>query len=254
MSSGGQRPPANRMTLQTFKARLGGAQKGYKLLKKKRDALKTRFQMLLKDIVDTKLKVGQGLNDAAFSLAKAHWANAGDDITANVVERAKRPSILLKLQADNVAGVSIPSFKVNHDPTKDTSIQTLGVAHGGAVINACRDVYIKQVMLLVKLASLQTAFRTLDEEIKMTSRRVNALEYVLIPRIEDIIQYITQEMDEQSREEFFRVKKVVEKKKQKLAKERLENEALAAAAGKALVEAFDAPSLLDNKKDEDIIF
>merc|ERR1712178_318045 len=111
-----------------------------------------------------------------------------------------------------------------HDPTKDTAIQTLGVAHGGAVINACRETYTKSVLLLVKLASLQTAFKTLDEEIKMTSRRVNALEYVLIPRIEEVLQYITQEMDEQTREEFFRVKKVVEKKKIKLAKEKAEAE------------------------------
>merc|ERR1712060_929726 len=95
---------------------------------------------------------------------------------------------------------------------------------------------------IIKLASLQTAFKTLDEEIKMTSRRVNALEYVLIPRIEDTIQYITQEMDEQSREEFFRVKKVVEKKKAKLEKERLlaekEN-----GAPKPVTSAIDAPSM-----------
>merc|ERR1712061_172555 len=103
---------------------------------------------------------------------------------------------------------------------KDASVQTLGVAHGGAVISACRETYFKAVTQLVRLASLQTAFKTLDEEIKMTSRRVNALEYVLIPRIEDMIAYITQEMDEQAREEFFRVKKVVEKKKAKLAKEK----------------------------------
>eukprot|EP00414_Alexandrium_minutum_P000308 CAMPEP_0113819030 /NCGR_PEP_ID=MMETSP0328-20130328/536_1 /TAXON_ID=39455 /ORGANISM="Alexandrium minutum" /LENGTH=241 /DNA_ID=CAMNT_0000786965 /DNA_START=117 /DNA_END=842 /DNA_ORIENTATION=+ /assembly_acc=CAM_ASM_000350 len=241
------------MTLQTFKARLGGASKGFKLLKKKRDALKTKFQALLKDIVDTKLEVGQGLKDAAFSLAKANWANAGDDITANVVERARRPSILCKLVADNVAGVSIPVFKMNHDASVDASLQTLGVAHGGAVISACRDTYVKAVAQLIKLASLQTAFKTLDEEIKMTSRRVNALEYVLIPRIEDIIQYITQEMDEQSREEFFRVKKVVEKKKAKLEKERL-------AAGKKNdvpnvgMSAIDAPSTLDAAKDDDVVF
>merc|ERR1711967_93911 len=84
---------------------------------------------------------------------------------------------------------------------------------------ACRNSYQKAVASLIKLASLQTTFKTLDEEIKMTGRRVNALEYVIIPRIEDIMKYIEQEMDEQSREEFFRVKKVVEKKKQKLAKE-----------------------------------
>merc|ERR1712115_390097 len=94
------------------------------------------------------------------------------------------------------------------------------------VINACRETYLRAVQQLVKLASLQTAFKTLDEEIKMTSRRVNALEYVLIPRIEEIIHYITQEMDEQSREEFFRVKKVVEKKKAKLAREKEEMDKL----------------------------
>merc|ERR1712048_53131 len=101
---------------------------------------------------------------------------------------------------------------------------TLGVAHGGAVIKSCRETYFKAVQSLVKLASLQTAFKTLDEEIKMTSRRVNALEYVLIPKIDEIIAYITQEMDEQSREEFYRVKKVVEKKKIKLEKEKIENQ------------------------------
>merc|ERR1711948_153724 len=192
--------------------------------------------------------------DAAFSLAKAHWANAGDDISSMVVERAKRPSVLCKLVAENVAGVSIPVFKMSHDPTKDAAVQTLGVAHGGAVISASRETYFKAVTQLVRLASLQTAFKTLDEEIKMTSRRVNALEYVLIPRIEDTIAYIIQEIDEQSREEFFRVKKVVEKKKQKLALERAEEEKAAAAAGKPKGEAIDAPSVFDGKKDPDLIF
>ena len=129
-------------------------------------------------------------------------------------------------------------------------MQTLGIAHGGAVINACRETYLKAVQQLVNLASLQTAFKTLDEEIKMTSRRVNALEYVLIPRIEDIIHYITQEMDEESREEFFRVKKVVEKKKAKLERERAELAKLEAADTAA---AIDAPSAL-NGRDSDVIF
>jgi len=254
-SAGVQRPAANRMTLASFKARLGGAQKGFKLLKKKRDALKAKFQALLKEIVDTKLAVGEGLKDAAYSFAKAQWANAGDDITATVVERAKRPSVLCKLSADNVAGVSIPVFKMTQDPNKDTSIQMLGVAHGGAVIGACRDTYLKSLTLLVKLASLQTAFKTLDEEIKMTSRRVNALEYVLIPRIEDIVQYIIQEIDEQSREEFFRVKKVVEKKKLKMKAEKEEQDKEAALTGKKIVESsIDAPSALGACKDDDLIF
>lgn len=236
---------ANRMALQTYKFRLLGAKKGHSLLKKKRDALKARFQGLLKDIVQTKLSVGTGLKDAAFSLAKSHWANAGTDIAATVVERAKFPSVTCKLIADNVAGVSIPAFQMQYDATRDSSIQTLGVAHGGAVIKSCRDTYLKAVTELIKLASQQTAFKTLDEEIKMTSRRVNALEYVLIPKIEVIIAYIIQELDEQAREEFFRVKKVVEKKKAKIEKERLAE--LTAAA-------IDAPSMLDNQRDSDLVF
>merc|ERR1712151_341881 len=138
-------------------------------------------------------------------------------------------------------------FTPNHDPTKDTCVGTLGVAHGGAVIQANRKINQQAVKVLVSLASLQTAFKTLDEEIKMTSRRVNALEYVLIPKIEAIIQYITQEMDEQAREEFFRVKKVVEKKKAKLLKEKAEQLALAA-------NSMDAPSMFDKQKDPDVVF
>jgi len=239
-----QRPAANRMTLQTFKGRLGGAKKGHGLLKKKRDALKSKFQALLKDIIDAKLQVGTGLRDGAFALAKANWANSGDDITSMVVERAGAPAVTCKLKADNVAGVSIPAFFLTHDPAKNMNMENLGVAHGGAVIKSCRDTYLKATVQLIRLASLQCAFITLDEEIKMTSRRVNALEYVLIPRIEAIIHYITQEMDEQSREEFFRVKKVVEKKKAKLAREKLEVEA----------EAMNAPSMLGAQKDDDIMF
>merc|ERR1712151_1448864 len=137
-----------------------------------------------------------------------------------------------------------------------TSVQTLGVAHGGAVLDRCRQEYLRAIKLIINLASLQTAFKTLDEEIKMTSRRVNALEYVLIPRIEDICHYIVQQMDEETREEFFRVKKVVEKKRQKLAKEKLEQDAEDEAKGGKKVggAAIDAPSAISAGKDSDLVF
>merc|ERR1712232_152998 len=139
---------------------------------------------------------------------------------------------------------------MQHDAAKDLPFQTLGVSHGGAVIGACRQEYFNAVSVLIKLASLQTSFKTLDEEIKMTSRRVNALEYVLIPRVEVILAYITQEMDEQAREEFFRVKKVVEKKKVKLAREKAEADEEAAAGNVSATKvskgsAKDSKSALD---------
>merc|ERR1719389_1385236 len=109
-----------------------------------------------------------------------------------------------------------------HDATKDTAVATLGVAHGGAVINACRETYLKAMENMIKLASLQTAFMTLDEEIKMTSRRVNALEYVIIPKIEAFIAEVIRALDEEEREEKIRIKKVVQKKREKMEKQKKE--------------------------------
>lgn len=218
MSSSGQRPPANRMMLQQFKARLVGAKKGFQLLKKKRDALKTRFQQMLREIVECKRAVGEGMKEASFSLAKAKWAYSGD-VTQAIVQRVKRPSATLKLNAENVAGVLLPIFELQRDPSKDQALLSLGAGQGGQVVQSCRSEHARVLERIVKMASLQTCFLALDEEIKMTSRRVNALDYVVIPRIESVVKYIEQEMDELEREEFFRIKKVVEKKKEKLEKE-----------------------------------
>jgi len=71
-----------------------------------------------------------------------------------------------------------------------------------------RETYVKALEALVRLASLQTTFMTLDEVIKVTNRRVNAIEYVIKPKIENTIAYILEELDEMEREEFFRLKKV----------------------------------------------
>jgi len=238
------------MTLQLFKGRLGGAKKGHALLKKKRDALKARFMEMLKDIAATKNIVSDSMRDAAFAFAKANWATPGD-ITLSVIQAAQKPSVTCKLQADNVAGVMLPVFRAQHNPLYDQGVQSLGVACGGAVIQACREVYGKALQALISLASLQTTFATLDEEIKMTGRRVNALEYVVIPKIAEVMKYIEQEMDEQSREEFFRIKKVVEKKKQKLELAKKEADAAAASQGG---QAQTAASALDANEDHDLVY
>merc|ERR1719313_1797600 len=129
---------------------------------------------------------------------------------------------------------------MTHDPSKEPAM-TMGVAQGGAVISTCKDTYFTAVQALIKLASLQTAFRTLDEEIKMTSRRVNALEYVIIPRIEVMIAEIITELDEQARDDFIRIKKVVQKKKEKKAKEAADVAAAEAEAAAAKADPTPAP-------------
>lgn len=216
------KPPANRMTLTQFKARMVGAKKGHGLLKKKRDALKARFQKMLKEIVDAKKGVVLGIKDCSFAMAKSAWASG--NIASTVLEKVKKPSSILKAGAENVAGVYLPKFILNRAETQDPGFDSFGIGAGGQVVQATRAQHATTLDVLIKLASLQTSFVTLDNAIKTTSRRVNALEYVVMPRIEGIIAYIKSEMDEMEREEFFRVKKVVEKKRQKIALAKAEEE------------------------------
>lgn len=199
---------------------------------------------MLKDIVTTKQQMGEELREAAFALAKATYA-AGD-FKPQVVENVRRPAVSLKMMADNVAGVMLPNFQVVIDSSVDV-MGNIGVSAGGQVITAARERYLKALNALIVLASLQTAFFTLDEEIKMTNRRVNALDNVVIPKIDYGISYITKELDEIEREEFFRLKKIQEKKKQRAELE------LQEALAKGKKRGDNAASMFDNE-DDDIIF
>src|SRR6202046_4899877 len=79
-----------------------------------------------------------------------------------------------------------------------------GLGRGGQQILKSREVYAKALETLVELASLQTAFTILDDVIRATNRRVNAIEHVIIPRLDNTVKYILSELDEADREEFFR--------------------------------------------------
>jgi len=232
----------SRMTLTQFKNRLKGAQKGHSLLKKKADALVIRFRRLLKELRDSKMEMIQELKTAHFSLAEAKYT--ASDVTPAVVESMKNPGVRVKIRGDNVAGVRLPTFKIMDWTTEDT----VGIGKGGEQVRKAREVFRKLVELLVKIASLQTSFVTLDEAIKVTNRRVNALEKVVIPKIENTISYIKNELDELEREEFFRLKKVQKVKKRRIAEEDKKRKD-AAAAG--LASANTAPPSLLNEAAED---
>lgn len=89
-------------------------------------------------------------------------------------------------------------------PSSLVDFNLTGLGRGGQQVLRAKEVYAKAVETLVELASLQTAFMILDEVIRATNRRVNAIEHVVIPRLENTIKYITSELDEMDREEFLR--------------------------------------------------
>jgi len=241
-----------RMALTGMKSRLTAATKGHSLLKKKSDALTVRFRGILFQIVDKKEKMGEQMKEASFSLASVKFV-AGD-ISATVLENASSATLRLTVETDNVAGVLIPNFK----PFSDTqSTQELtGLAKGGQQISKSREVYAKTLTSLVELASLQTAFLTLDEVIKITNRRVNAIEHVIKPKIERTIAYIITELDEGEREEFFRLKKIQAKKKRDIKAKELAaiERADRNAAAVAKADAQKATALDDEEEEDEILF
>lgn len=215
--------------LAVIKNRLTGAKKGHQLLKKKADALNMRFRQILRRIMETKEKMGESLRESNFTLTEAKYT-AGDNIKHTIVDSVKEASVRVSARTDNVAGVKVPVFERNDVSGGDAekSSDLYGLSKGGQKVSSAKQSFQKTMDLMIELASLQCAFVTLDEAIKTTNRRVNALENVVIPKLENTILYIKGELDELEREEFFRLKKIQGKKQE--AKEKQEKEELLAAA------------------------
>lgn len=201
------------MSLAQFKNRLKGAQKGHSLLKKKADALVIKFRRLLKELRNAKMDMIQEYKKSQACLAKAKYT-AGD-ISYAVVESMKQRGVRTRIRAENVAGVKLPTLRLLDFAAEDT----VGMGKGGEQVREARDSFRRLLELVVKIASLQTCFLTLDAAIKVTNRRVNALEKVVIPKVDNTIGYIRNELDELEREEFFRLKKVQGVKKRNVEAE-----------------------------------
>lgn len=208
------------MTLGLMKGKLKGAQQGHSLLKRKSEALTKRFRDITQRIDDAKRKMGRVMQTAAFSLAEVQYAT-GDNISYQVQESVQKARFQIKAKQENVSGVYLPAFE-SHINEDINDFKMTGLGRGGQQVQKAKMVYTKAVETLVELASLQTAFIILDEVIKVTNRRVNAIEHVIIPRTENTISYINSELDELDREEFYRLKKVQEKKQIAVAAEEAE--------------------------------
>jgi V-type H+-transporting ATPase subunit D len=235
------------MVLTGLKSKRTGAKKGHELLKKKADALQERFRSMLTKIIEAKENMGQVMSDAFFSKTEAQYL-AGD-LKPIVMEKVNKAGIRVNSRPDNIAGVKLPVFEVETIPQNEGD--HVGLSKGGVRIGKCRTKFAEALKLIIDLASLQTSFAKLDEAIKVTNRRVNALEYVVIPRIENTINYIISELDEMEREEMFRLKKIQAKKKIAADLEKEKSDQLKAAG---LIDTRKPESMLGEAKDEDIIF
>ncbi|KAK2585706.1 hypothetical protein KPH14_010319 [Odynerus spinipes] len=171
-----------------MKSRLISAQKSHVLLKKKADTLLIQFKAVLVTLIENKFIIKEVMKEASFSLAEVKY------ITGSINQ--------LVLQSEE-----------GLDP-----FLYIGLARGGQQVLKVKQYYRKALELLIKLASLQSSFVTLEEHVAVTNRRVNALRYIIIPRLERTLTYIATELEEHEREETYRLKKVQARKRRTIPK------------------------------------
>ncbi|KAI5191345.1 V-type H+-transporting ATPase subunit D [Nematocida sp. AWRm77] len=193
-----------RMTLGQLQGRVKSAEKGKSLIKRKADALQIKHKEIAGELYRKKIELEKQMENAFFLLTKAKFY--GGDLRL-AMHQAKTNSLSIKIDLEHVAGMNIPVYSIPEEIK-----QQYFVGQSGKLIGECRMQFLLCFSLMTEIASMQTSFNMLDTMLMATNRRVNALEHIMIPRLENTISYVQSELDEQDREEFFRLKKVQAKK------------------------------------------
>ena len=193
-----------RMELRRLKTRLKTATRGHKLLKDKSDEMIRRFMVYVRENKRLREEIEAELSSAlkGFTLARAVSSNAV--IEEAVMMPATKAEI--SLSSDNVMSVEVPSISVVEHEGQDKypySFDTV-TSELDASIATLSTLLVK----LVKLAEVEKTCNMLADEIEKNRRRVNALEYVMIPQIEETIKYINMKLDENERASTIRLMKV----------------------------------------------
>lgn len=195
-----------RMELSKLKKRLKTATRGHKLLKDKQDELMKRFIDLVKKNNELRVEVEKQLTSSLkeFMMAKAVMS------TEMFEEALIMPTekILLDVTRKNIMSVNVPVMKFERESKEGASIYPYGFAQtSGELDTAIKKLY-DILPNLLSLAEIEKACQLMADEIEKTRRRVNALEYVMIPQLEETIKYITMKLDENERGNLVRLMKV----------------------------------------------
>ena len=251
----------SQMALLQSKGKLRSAQKGHDLLKRKADALKVQFLQTTKALIEQKKDLGNKFNQSLIFLGKANFSTQGGDVSRIVDENVRgKADVKLTLKTKPVAGVTLPVFGLrNMEEEKYGDKQILGITGGGQTLNITKKHFYEFLKKIVEIATLQTSYLAIDECLKITNRRVNALEYIVVPRIQYNIKYIITELDERAKEEKYKIKKVLKNKKKHQENEELqrmnEKKLLGEAGSNFNAEDFtnknDDNSYKDDKNEED---
>ena len=178
---------------------------GHKLLKMKRDGLIIEFFELLPKVKDMRSQLVKLYTVADKKLAVAMVADGKSALrsAANCVRTPPQ----VELSENNIMGVVVPKIKVS---TIEKSIEERGYGLIGTSVRIDESVHAfeKLAEKVLEAAELETTMKKLLDEIESTKRRVNALEFKVIPQLEEVAAYITLRLEELERENVFRLKRI----------------------------------------------
>jgi len=190
---------ATRMELLLTKKKLKLAKKGHKLLKEKRDALVGEFFKALKEIKGLRKEIGSNLTDAQKALHKAQAIQGEIDVERFALGVSS--GVNIDFSTRKVMSVAIPDVsKVEVD------YNWYGYFESTVELDDAVKRFRELFPTLVKLSAKQLALTRVAEEIKKTKRKVNSLEFIIMPRLEHIKKMISFKLEEQERENFTRLK------------------------------------------------
>ena len=193
-----------RSELIKLKGRIKQTKNGYKLLKMKRDGLFHEFRQLLSEMIEAKREITEAFRLAKQRIDLANAIEGGLAVRAAAIANSAHPEV--EVERRNIMGVVVPS--VSGTNLKSTFAERgVGFIGSSPYIDEASDSFSELIEKIVTAAEMEATLKRLLEEIEATKRRVNALEFVVIPQMEDAKVFIQLRLEEMEREETFRLKR-----------------------------------------------
>ena len=195
-----------RMELSKLKTRLKTSTRGHKLLKDKRDDLMKKFLELIRSNMELRVELEKKMAEVYEGFVVA-GAAMDDDILQEALMLPQR-QVYASVTTRNIMSVNVPDFQFTDTGDENKDIYPYGFAFTSGELDDSVNALNEVLPLMLKLAQAEKTIQLLAEEIEKTRRRVNALEYVQIPTLQETIKSITMKLDENERGNLARLMKV----------------------------------------------
>lgn len=194
-----------RSELMILKKKIKLAKSGYNLLKKKRDGLILEFFEILKEAKTLRQELTDNYKSAINKMNMARALESDIKISSIALAIQQEPKI--KIDKKNIMGVIVPRIE-GEKILKNDKERGYGLINVSSAVNESSKAYEKVIQKIVQAAEAETSMKKLLEEIEKTKRRVNALEFEVIPKMEKTQSFIKLRLEEMDRENIFRMKKI----------------------------------------------